>query len=117
MFPIPPPKRDERKLTDEMKENLAKDHISLRPYNAIYEDVKELSSSVVILVDPARLNYALYNNLPKEAKVVEAMNPTVLMKAMKNDGTEMVLLLILFTMLSNKLTDSNLKISSGSFCS
>lgn len=76
---------DERKLTDEMKENLAKDHISLRPYNAIYEDVKELSSSDVILVDPARLNYALYNNLPKEAKVVEAMNPTVLMKAMKND--------------------------------
>lgn len=76
---------DERKLTDEMKKNLAKDHISLRPYNAIYEDVKELSSSDVILVDPARLNYALYNNLPKEAKVVEAMNPTVLMKAMKND--------------------------------
>ena len=76
---------DERKLTDEMKENLAKDHISLHPYNAIYEDVKELSSSDVILVDPARLNYALYNNLPKEAKVVEAMNPTVLMKAMKND--------------------------------
>ena len=32
-------------------------------------------------------------------------------------NTEMVLLLILFTMLSNKLTDSNLKISSGSFCS
>lgn len=76
---------DERKLTDEMKDTLAKDHISLRPYNAIYEDVKELSSSDVILVDPARLNYALYNNLPKEAKVVEAMNPTVLMKAMKND--------------------------------
>lgn len=76
---------DERKLTDEMKDALAKDHISLRPYNAIYEDVKELSSSDVILVDPARLNYALYNNLPKEAKVVEAMNPTVLMKAMKND--------------------------------
>lgn len=76
---------DERKLTDEMKDALAKDHISLRPYNAIYEDVKELSSSDIILVDPARLNYALYNNLPKEAKVVEAMNPTVLMKAMKND--------------------------------
>ena len=33
---------DERKLTDEMKANLAKDNISLRPYNAVYEDVKEL---------------------------------------------------------------------------
>ncbi len=76
---------DERKLTDEMKENLAKDGISLRPYNAIYEDVKGLSSDSAVLVDPSRLNYALYNNLPKEAKVIERVNPTVLMKAMKND--------------------------------
>ncbi len=76
---------DERKLTDEMKANLAKDNISLRPYNAVYEDVKELSDSDVIMVDPARLNYALYNNLPKNAEVVQLTNPTVLMKAMKND--------------------------------
>ncbi len=76
---------DEDKLTDEMKENLAKDNISLRPYNAIYEDVKGFCPDSTILVDPSRLNYALYNNLPKEAKVIEKVNPTVLMKAMKND--------------------------------
>lgn len=76
---------DERKLSDEMKANLAKDNISLRPYNAIYEDVKELGANSAILVDPSRLNYALYNNLPKDAKVIEKVNPTVLMKAMKND--------------------------------
>lgn len=76
---------DERKLTDEMKANLAKDNIFLRPYNAVYEDVKELGADSAILVDPSRLNYALYNNLPKGAKVIEKVNPTVLMKAMKND--------------------------------
>lgn len=76
---------DERKLTDEMKAALAKDHISIQPYNAIYEDVKALPADSTILVDPARLNYALYNNLPKEASVIEQTNPTVLMKAMKND--------------------------------
>lgn len=76
---------DERKLSDEIKANLAKDNISLRPYNAIYEDVKELGANSAILVDPSRLNYALYNNLPKDAKVIEKVNPTVLMKAMKND--------------------------------
>lgn len=76
---------DERKLTDEMKANLSKDNISIHPYNAIYEDVKNLSADSTILVDPARLNYALYNNLPCEAKVIEKTNPTVLMKAMKND--------------------------------
>ena len=76
---------DERKLTDEMKEKLAKDQISLHPYNAIYEDVKALPGDAAILVDSARLNYALYNNLPKTAKVIDEMNPTVVMKATKND--------------------------------
>lgn len=76
---------DERKLTGEMKERLEKAGISLHPYNAVYEDVKSLPEDSTILVDPARLNYALYNNLPKDATVVEKTNPTVLMKAMKND--------------------------------
>ncbi len=76
---------NERKLTGEMKEKLSEAGVSLRPYNAIYEDVKALPSDSTIWVDPARLNYALYNNLPKDAKVVEKANPSVLMKAMKND--------------------------------
>lgn len=76
---------DERKLTDEMKEKLAEAGVSIHPYNAIYEDVKALPCGSTIWVDPARLNYALYNNLPKDAKVVEKTNPSVLMKAMKND--------------------------------
>lgn len=76
---------DEKKLTSEIKENLAKDGISLHPYNAVYEDVKSLKDSDCVLVDPSRLNYALYNNIPKGAKVIEQMNPEILMKAMKND--------------------------------
>ncbi len=76
---------DETKLTGEMKENLAKDGILIRPYNAVYEDVRVLSTNACILVDPSRLNYALYNSIPDGAKIIERMNPEVLMKAMKND--------------------------------
>lgn len=76
---------DERKLSDEIKSKLATDNISIHPYNAIYEDVKKLSSESTVLVDSARLNYALYNNLPKGIKVIDQTNPTVFMKAMKND--------------------------------
>ncbi|MGF0033768.1 aminopeptidase P family protein [Bariatricus sp. SGI.154] len=76
---------DERKLTPEMKENLAKDNISIHPYNAIYEDIKALKAEDKVLVDPSRLNYAIYNNIPSGATVIEQMNPEVLMKAMKND--------------------------------
>lgn len=76
---------DEKKLTAEMKESLAKDGISIRPYNAVYEDVKNLKDGDSVLVDPSRLNYALYNNIPEGTKVIEKMNPEILMKAMKNE--------------------------------
>ena len=76
---------DERKLTEEMKDNLKKDNISIHPYNSIYQDVKSLNTGDTVLVDPSRLNYALYNSIPSGAKVIEKMNPEVLMKAMKND--------------------------------
>lgn len=76
---------DERKLTAEMKECLEKDGISIHPYNAVYEDVRSLKDGDSVLVDPSRLNYALYNSIPEGTKVIERMNPEVLMKAMKND--------------------------------
>lgn len=76
---------DDLKLTDEMKASLADAGVSLRPYNAIYEDIKLLSETDSVLVDPTRLNYALYNNIPKGTNIVEKQNPSVLMKSMKND--------------------------------
>lgn len=76
---------EESKVSDEIKELLAKDGVELRPYNDIYEDVKKFGAGDTVLIDPRRLNYALYNNISKDVKVVEAMNPTVLFKAMKNE--------------------------------
>lgn len=37
------------------------------------------------MVDPRQVNYALFNNIPKEVKVVKEENPIILMKAVKND--------------------------------
>ena len=76
---------DETKVSDEIKANFAKDGVELRPYNDIYEDVKSIDEKEVILIDPAKLNYSLYNNLPAGAKKVEKANPEILFKAMKND--------------------------------
>lgn len=75
---------DERKLSAEMKENLEKDGVVIHPYNDVYESVKEFTSEDTLLVDPDRMNYALYNNIGEDVKKVEKQNPTVLMKAMKN---------------------------------
>lgn len=74
---------DEMKLNDRILEEFKKVNVTLHPYNDIYEDIKKLDASETALIDPMKMNYALYKNIP--CKIVEAANPTILMKAMKND--------------------------------
>lgn len=75
---------NETKLSDEIKALLAKDGVVLHPYNDIYEDVKNIAADEVLLIDPARLNYAIYSNIPDGVKKVEERNPEVLFKSIKN---------------------------------
>ena len=74
---------DGSKLDDRIREELSKNDVSIHPYNDIYEDIKSLSPDSTTMIDPMKMNYALYKNIP--CKIVEAANPTILMKAMKND--------------------------------
>ena len=76
---------DERKLSDEIKKHLLENNVDIKPYNDVYEDVKKFSGNDVVLVDPGCLNYAVFNNIPKEITLVERRNPTILMKAIKNE--------------------------------
>ncbi|CUX43703.1 aminopeptidase P family N-terminal domain-containing protein [Clostridium sp. C105KSO13] len=76
---------DERKFNDEIKAEFIKNHVHIHPYNDIYEAVKTFGGDDTVLVDPRRLNYALYNNMPEAVKTVKQENPTIIMKAVKND--------------------------------
>ena len=62
-------------LNDDMKADLAKNNITIHPYNAIYEDIKNLDTASTVLVDPNRLNYALFNNIPGGTKGCSAGEP------------------------------------------
>lgn len=73
---------DERKLNDQILAEFAKNNVHIHPYNNIYEDVKKLDPSLTAMIDPMKMNYALFKNIP--CKTVEAANPEILMKAMKN---------------------------------
>lgn len=73
---------DDSKLNEQILAELAKNNVAIHPYNDIYEDVKKLDASEVAMIDPMKMNYALYKNIP--CPIVEAANPTILMKAMKN---------------------------------
>ena len=76
---------DESKLDDTLKTRFAKDGVKVHPYNDVYADATKLASGSTVLIDPAKLNYALYENIPSNVKKVEARNPEILMKACKND--------------------------------
>ncbi|MCB2299224.1 aminopeptidase P family protein [Clostridium tagluense] len=75
---------EESRLDVSVKEALAKDGVVLRPYNDIYEYVKGFKAEDVVLIDPARINYALYKNIPAKTKKIQADNPSILFKAIKN---------------------------------
>lgn len=75
---------DECKLNDSICAELSKAGITLRPYDAIYEDVLTFTPGKKVLIDPDRINYELYSLLSKNMVVIEGENPTVLMKSMKN---------------------------------
>ena len=74
---------EEKKLNDDLRKMLKENHVNVHPYNDIYEDAKKVDASATALIDPMKMNYALYKNLP--CKVVQGANPTILMKAIKNE--------------------------------
>ncbi len=74
---------DENKLSDEIKQSFAQDNIKLLPYDQIYSDAKNLTGTT--LIDPLRINFALYNNLPESVQKIEAESPEILFKSIKND--------------------------------
>lgn len=79
---------DEAKLSGEIKEAFRADNILLHAYDDVYEFVQQFKEDEVVLLDPQRLNFALYRRLPASVKQVYQMNPCILKKAMKNE-TEM----------------------------
>lgn len=76
---------DEAKLSKEIRSNLVQNGVVFHPYNSVYDFTKNLSEREVVLFDPFRINYALYNKIPSNVKRVEQLNPSIFMKAMKND--------------------------------
>lgn len=75
---------DERKLNDEIKKSFGNAAVEIRPYNEVYDYAKGLPDGETVMLDPQRMNYMLYKSIPTGVEKVEAENPAVLMKAIKN---------------------------------
>lgn len=74
-------------LTQEIRSYIAGLGLSIRPYNAIYDDAKEISGQNILL-ECGHTNYALCRILSGSNTLKDDMNPASLMKAVKNE-TEM----------------------------
>lgn len=61
----------------------AENGIKVENYNDIYEAVGKVRDQKILL-EPNKLNYALYSSVDASNTVIEAMNPTSMMKAVKN---------------------------------
>lgn len=74
-----------KKLDKAIKEELEKDNIEIKEYQQIEKYLYEIEEKSTFLLDQNRLNYRLYQTINKAHKVIKAENPSVLLKAIKNE--------------------------------
>ncbi|MCR1823486.1 MULTISPECIES: aminopeptidase P family protein [Terrisporobacter] len=76
---------DENKLNDEIKASFGEEVVEIKGYFEIYEFVKTIEKEEVVLVDSNKINYTILKNIPEDVKVLNAMNPSTIFKAEKNE--------------------------------
>ena len=70
-------------ISDEVRSYLESLGVTIRPYNDIYADVKELKNHSVLL-EKSRVNFAIYESVQAQNQIIDQMNPTVYAKTQKN---------------------------------
>lgn len=74
----------EEVLTDALRAYLAENGIEARPYDSFYAYAASIPAGKTVLLDRGTCNYRLCTALADGVKVVDTVNPTVLMKSVKN---------------------------------
>lgn len=72
------------RFSEQLKRKLDSDGVEIRPYDDVYKDIEELKECS-LWIDVKRINYSLYESIPQSVKKIELENPSVLMKAIKNE--------------------------------
>ncbi|MDD6504420.1 MAG: aminopeptidase P family protein [Lachnospiraceae bacterium] len=75
----------EKVLTEELRAYLDENKITTRPYESFYDYVGNLSKGEVVLLNKNVVNYRVCHSIPEGVSVVNEVDPTVLMKSIKNE--------------------------------
>jgi Xaa-Pro aminopeptidase len=76
---------DAAKLPASLVAELAADGIRIAPYAAAGEALEALGAGQALLVDPRRITHGLRQHVASGCRVVEAINPSTLLKSRKTD--------------------------------
>lgn len=76
---------DAAKVTTEMADYLASNHIELVGYENIYDFLSRLTAEEIPFIDPGKVNYQLANTIPADIKCVYGRSPITWIKSLKND--------------------------------
>lgn len=74
----------EDKIPSDVRTELEKSNIKVFDYERIFEKVKNLEQGKKVYIDPARINAGLSDLIPNYCPIIEGMNLTTMMKAIKN---------------------------------
>lgn len=74
----------DKALSEEVKADLAQKQVIVHPYESVVDFLKALPEGSTVLVDRRQVSYALYKAVGEKQQLVEASNPTELLKAVKN---------------------------------
>ena len=69
-----------------LREQLLTDGVSILPYNQASTALGELASGEVLLIDPRRVTLAMVRSVPAGVRIIEQINPTVLLKSRKSEA-------------------------------
>lgn len=75
----------EGKVPPQLADALEGEGVDLRPYDWAPAALGRLPANATMLIDPKRITYGLRSAVPASVRVVEAINPTTLLKSRKTE--------------------------------
>lgn len=72
------------KLDEQALQSLKASGVAVRAYDEAFTFVKNMTVQS-ILIDPKRTCFAIYDSIPDTVKIVEQLNPSTMLKAVKNE--------------------------------
>ena len=76
---------DKEKISEEVESHLSGNGIGIKGYEDVIDYIKSIRSGCRVFLDPSRINRWLYNGIPEGCQIVEGINITTEMKAIKNE--------------------------------